>query len=195
MIEARYQIPAASPGAMLREERRTVTALGMEADKLTRGGQLLPDPIILRLVQGWFEKHDGAFTLDGFPRTLGQAEGLQGLLTGRATPLEIVLSLEADLPTLQQRVQNRLVCRKCRRNVSAGLQVSGAESPCPHCGGSLTRRDDDNPEALAVRMDEYWAKTAPLISYYDQRGLLRRVDAMLGADAVFFEIAKILEER
>ena len=194
MIEARYKIPTASPGAMLREERRARTALGLQADELTRGGQLLPDPIILGLVKGWLEKHDSAFTLDGFPRTLGQAEGLHGLLGERGTPLQVVLSLEADLATLQQRVQNRLVCRDCRHNVSVGLHVAGTETPCPICGGQLMRRDDDTAEVLAVRMKEYSDKTAPLISYYDQQGLVRRIDAMLGPEDVFRRVAEVLQE-
>ena len=194
MIEARFKIPTASPGAMLREERLAGTALGVEADKLTGGGQLLPDPIIFGLVKAWLEKNNGSFTLDGFPRTLGQAAGLDELLEDRRTPLQAVINLEADLAILQERVRNRLVCRKCRRNVSIGLHVSRPDDACPTCGGPLTRRSDDNPDALGVRMRQYAAKTTPVATYYENRGLLHRVDATRPPADVFRHVTKILED-
>jgi adenylate kinase len=193
MIQARYEIPSASPGSMLREEKAVGTPLGMEADKLTSRGQLVPDTTINQLVGNWLEKRDSQFVFDGYPRSQGQADALEAMLATRQTPLDIVLSFEADLETLQSRVRNRLVCAKCRRNFSIGLHVSGEGVPCPHCGAQLVRRADDTPETLSLRMEEYAAKTEPLIAYYTRRGLLQGVDATRTPERVFASVVEILE--
>jgi adenylate kinase len=194
MIAARYGIPITSPGAILREEKRIGSALGVEADKITSQGRLLPDETVVGLIRNWLEHHDSEFVFDGFPRSRGQADALEELLRGRGTPLDAVLALEADADTLRQRVAGRMVCQKCGNIVAAGLHVESAASPCPKCGGPLGRRSDDTPEVLAARLKEYEAKTAPLLDYYEQRKLLRRVDSARTPDLVFASIASILEE-
>jgi adenylate kinase len=193
MIESRYQIPITSPGAMLRDEKRRQTPLGLESAQLTSQGKLLPDEIIVRLTETWLDAHDSQFILDGFPRTVGQADALEAMLAKRGTPLEVALALEADLATLQKRVASRMFCLSCRGIVSVGLHVQSAASPCPRCGGVLARRDDDSPETLAARLIEYEEKTAPLIAYYEQRGLLRRIDSTHSPDLVFQSVLSILE--
>lgn len=193
MITARYQFPSASPGSMLRDEKKAGSALGIEADLLTREGQLVPDGTINQLVERWLGKEGEEFVFDGYPRSVGQAEALQSMLAVRGIPLEGVLSLEADLPTLQRRVRNRVVCADCGRNYSVGLTVADEAKPCLACGGSLARRADDTDETLARRMEEYAAKTAPLGSYYAKRGLLHAVDATRGPEQVFASIVEILE--
>jgi adenylate kinase len=130
---------------------------------------------------------------DGYPRSQGQADALEAMLAQRGTALEVVLSFEADLKTLQQRVQSRLVCSTCRSNFSIGLHVADANAPCPRCGAPLTRRADDTPETLALRMQEYAAKTEPLLGYYAKRGLLRGVDATRTPERVFASVVEILE--
>lgn len=193
MIQGRYQIPSASPGSMLREEKGAGTRLGTEADAITSRGQLVPDAIANRLVEQWLEKRDAQFVFDGYPRTQGQADALDVVLAKRGTPLDVVLSFEADLKTLQRRVASRVVCGTCRRNFSIGLHVADAAAACPKCGGELSRRSDDNPETLKARMEEYAAKTEPLIGYYAKRGLLRGVDATRTPDKVFASVVEILE--
>jgi adenylate kinase len=178
---------------MLREEKRKGTPLGIEADRLTSKGQLLPDDIIVDLVKSWLAKHDGAFVFDGFPRTLGQAETLGSLLDGRGTPLEVAISLDADFTTILDRVQRRFVCGHCGNIVSIGLHVENAHAPCPKCGGNLQKRRDDNEETLRQRMEEYREKTEPLISYYQSRNVLARVDANRTPNEVFADITGILE--
>jgi adenylate kinase len=194
MIRCRYGFPIASPGSILREERRLGTKLGIEAEKLTARGELLPDATVIALVKHWLEQHDGEFVFDGFPRTIGQGEALERMLAERETPLEVVISLEADLPTLRERVKNRLVCSSCGYIVSCGLHVSDQGAPCPNCGGSLGKRADDTSETLERRMVEYEEKTKPLIEFYKTRCLLHRVETMKTPDIVFDLIAKILEE-
>jgi adenylate kinase len=193
MIESRYHIPITSPGAMLREEKRRQTPLGLEAAQLTDRGKLLPDDVVVRLTEAWLDAHDSQFILDGFPRTIGQADALEAMLAKRGTPLDVALALEADLATLQKRVASRMFCVSCRGIVSVGLHVESAAAACPRCGGVLARRDDDSPEILAARLLEYEEKTAPLLGYYEQRGLLRRVDSAHPPDVVFQSIISILE--
>lgn len=178
---------------MLRDEKAAGTPLGMEADRVTSRGQLVSDDIANQLVKRWLEKHDSQFVFDGYPRSLGQADGMEAMLAERQTPLDVVLSFEADSATLQRRVQSRVVCLGCRRNFSLGLHVGDLETPCPHCGARLTRRTDDTLETLARRMREYAEKTEPLIGYFAKRGLLRRVDATQTPERVFSAVAEILE--
>jgi adenylate kinase len=195
MIRERFGIETASPGAMLRAEKAAGTALGMEADRQTSNGQLLPDATIVKLVDEWLAVHDGAFTFDGYPRTIGQAEALESILKKRGTPLEaaILLDLDLDFDTILHRVQHRLVCASCGATLGLGFQVASDESPCPKCGGKLTRRSDDNPATLEHRMAEYREKTEPLVSYYRVRGILYEVDASRPPDEVFASIAAILQ--
>jgi adenylate kinase len=193
MIAARYGIPITSPGAILREEKRRGSPLGLEAEKVTSQGRLLPDPIIVGLVRAWLEHHAAEFVFDGFPRSRGQADALDELLDERHAALDVVLALEASPETLRQRVAGRMVCKNCGQIVGAGLHVKNVDSPCPKCGGPLGRRSDDTPEILAARLEEYAAKTEPLLEYYEQRGLLRRVDSARSPELVFASIAAILE--
>ncbi|HEX5176898.1 MAG TPA: nucleoside monophosphate kinase, partial [Chthoniobacteraceae bacterium] len=137
MLRNAYQLPIVSTGAILREEQRLGTQLGKEAAAITRTGGLLPDATILSLIRAWLAAHNSEFVFDGFPRTVNQARSLDALLAERGTPLELVIALEADLPTLQERVTRRLVCTQCRAVVSTGLHVDDVSAPCPVCGGTL----------------------------------------------------------
>lgn len=193
-MKARYHLPIASPGAMFREQKRLGTDLGLEADRITRHGCLVPDEMVNRVVEAWLEQHDHGFIFDGFPRSLGQAGALEEMLTRRGTALEVAISLETTLETLQARVANRLVCLDCGHIVAAGLQVSTHETPCPECGGKLGRRADDTPEVLTRRMEEYREKSEPLLGYYAERGLLHRVESSGRPETVFAAISAILED-
>ena len=192
-MKARFQIPITSPGAMLREQKKLGTELGVAADKLTSEGRLVPDAMVIELVGAWLELHPDGFIFDGFPRSLGQADALEAMLLARGTPLQVAISLESTLETLQARVANRLVCLACGLTVAAGLQVSTIEEPCPECGGQLGRRKDDTPEVLARRMEEYTAKSTPLLSFYARNGVLHRVDSSAPPETVFRSITSILE--
>lgn len=193
MIQARYQLPVTSPGAILREERKLGTPLGLEAEKATSKGQLVSDEIVNAVVKNWLSRHDSAFVFDGYPRSLGQASALDGMLTEREIPLDVALLLEADQQTIRERVERRMMCSVCGRIVSIGLQVSSTNSSCPSCAGQLTKRLDDTPETLELRMREYAEKTEPLIGYYRERGLLCSIDAARTPEVVFGSIMEILE--
>lgn len=191
-MQTKLQLPITSPGAMLREEKRLHTPLGLEAEKLTSQGRLLPDETIVALVRGWLAQHDSQFIFDGFPRSLGQADALETMLSQRGTLLDVVLALEAPQPVLERRVAGRMVCLQCGQIVAAGWHVEGPGSPCPRCGGPLGRRGDDTAETLHTRLEEYREKTEPLLGYYSRRGLLQRVDGDASPDEVFKSIAEIV---
>lgn len=193
LITARYHIEATSPGAIMRQEREAGTELGREAAGYTTKGQLAPDALVLAVIQSWLEKHDGAFIFDGFPRTIAQADALEKILAARRTPLDVVLSLEAPLDLIRERVQRRLICQGCRLIVSVGLHVATADAPCPRCGGQLEHRVDDTLETLEERMREYHAKSEPLIAHYRERGLLARIDSSRPPESVFADICEVLE--
>ncbi len=193
MIRAKYHIETPSVGAILREQAAAKTEIGLAAEKYTREGRLVPDEIIVALAESWLTAHDSAFLFDGFPRTIGQGEALDNMLNKRNTPLEIAISLDIDLATIQDRVSRRMVCSKCGFIVSIGLHVESVDTPCPRCGAVLHRRKDDSLDALQQRMIEYREKSEPLISFYAQRGILRHIPAQDRPDAVFAEVCTALE--
>lgn len=193
LIQERFGIPVTSPGAMLREEKRRGTKLGLEADELTSRGRLLPDTIIVNLVSAWLAQHEGEFVFDGFPRSIGQTEALAQKLDRRNTTLDVAIVLKADVETLQRRVAGRVMCAVCGQIFSVGLHVLSVSAECPACGGELTRRKDDTPEILLARLEEYREKTEPVIAYYRENGLLREIDSTSVPEVVFESIIAILE--
>lgn len=178
---------------MLREEKQRQTALGIEADKLTGDGQLVPDELVVALVRGWLERNRDGFVFDGFPRTLGQARALDEILDANDRPLELVIALEAPTEALRARMSNRLVCSQCKETIALGWQVRSADEACPKCGGALIRRKDDCDEVFERRMAEHANKTAPLLDYYADRSMLVRIEAARPAGAVFQDIQLALE--
>jgi adenylate kinase len=193
MIRTKYNLPIASPGSILREEKRNGSPLGLEADELTSQGHLVPDGLVNEVVADWLERHQGGVVFDGYPRSRGQADALDGILSKSGRVLDLVLFLQIDLLTIQQRVANRLMCADCGWIGSIGLNVSNADAGCPFCSGSLIKRKDDTPDTLKARMAEYGKKTEPLISQYRERGILCSVDAGRARELVFDSISEILE--
>ena len=192
MLKAHFDLPSASPGAMLREEKLAGTALGLEADRLTREGRLVSDEVINAVVRSWLERQPGdGFVFDGYPRTLGQATALDEMLSSRGTPLEVALLLDAEQSTLRARVEKRMTCRACGNTTSLDLMPAG-DQKCPRCSGELTRRSDDTVETLDVRFREYLDKTAPVAGYYEKRQLLHHIKAAQSQDNVFAEVCRVL---
>lgn len=192
-IKARFGLDTVSPGAMLREELRLQTPLGIEADRLTRNGSMVPDATVIELVAHWLTSHPGGFVFDGFPRTLVQADALEKMLFQQHSALDRVLFFDVSEETIFERVMNRMTCGQCGRSFSAGLHLSPGQSACPECGGVLGRRADDTPEAVEQRLCEYREKTEPLVDYYRQRGLLWSLNGSESPEQVFAEIAAIVD--
>ena len=178
---------------MLRDEMRRATPLGIEADRLTRDGSMLPDALVVQLVGNWLTAHADAFVFDGFPRTIGQADAFEQKLAELRAPLDIVLFFDITMQTAFERVMNRLTCSQCGRSFAIGLHVESASARCPECGGVLSHRSDDTAEALEHRIAQYREKTEPLVEYYQKRGLLRTLKSADGPAEVFTEITSILE--
>lgn len=175
-LQTRLGVPVASPGAMLRAEKAAGTPLGIEADRLTRGGNLVGDSIINEVVQSWLSgDRASGFIFDGYPRTLGQATELDRMLADRNSSLDVAILLDAAVDTLRRRVQSRATCSQCGNIVSVGVHVPDHSAQCPRCGGALARRADDTVETLEFRLQEYASKTAPVAGYYEKRGVLHRI--------------------
>ena len=192
-IREHYGLPVTSPGARFREEKRLGTDLGIEADRMTRDGMLLADDLVIRVFESWLSAHCNEFILDGFPRSVAQADALEILLEGHGSKLDVALELDVTPQDLRDRVARRMVCLSCGLSFSLGLHVDHPTTACPRCGGTLGRRTDDDPETLLTRLGQYREITLPLLSYYERRGLLRRIDSSRAPEEVFASVRQALE--
>ncbi len=161
---------------MLRAEKAAGTPLGLEADKLTRDGNLIDDAIINGVAASWLTSaRIGGFIFDGYPRTIVQAQALDRMLADRNSELDVAILLDAARETLRRRVESRATCSKCGNIVSIGVHIADMSGSCPRCGGQWSRRPDDTLETLEHRLREYNDKTAPVAGYYETRGVLHRI--------------------
>ncbi len=196
MITRHFAISVTSPGAILRRERDLGTALGLETEKILAEGGLVPDKIIVHLIEDWLNLHgkDG-FVFDGFPRTVSQAESLASILQRRETKLDLALWLEVSEKTVRDRIASRLQCRRCGFTTSLTAARFSERASCPYCDGPLIRRDDDDASVLQTRLNEFRSKTEPLLSYYEKNGALHRIDGNRDRETVFADVATLIEER
>jgi adenylate kinase len=169
-----WGVPHLATGDMLREALAAGTALGQEAKRFMDQGALVPDEVIIGLMRERLEKPDAAkgFILDGFPRTIAQAEALARLLKDAGQSLDAVIFFEVSEPELLRRLTGRRVCSQCQTTyhlVSAPPKKAGV---CDRCGGELYQREDDSEETVRRRLEVYARQTAPLLDYYRQRSLL-----------------------
>lgn len=184
LLSATFGIPAASTGAMLRDEKARRSKLGAEAERWTIQGKLFPDELALRVVWKWLENRR-RFILDGFPRTLGQAESFDQGLEERNMPLDVVYFLNLSDELVRERMTSRLTCSRCASVFNEKFHDVTIDTPCPRCGGDLVRRNDDTDEALDHRLAQYREHTLPVAHHYREKGLLKEVDVTAGRDAVF----------
>jgi adenylate kinase len=194
-LAARWSVPQISTGDMLREAVAGGTPLGVEARRFMEAGELVPDTVIIGLVRERLGRPDGrkGFVLDGFPRTVTQAEALDRLLETEGTPLERVVLFEmADEETVA-RLSGRLVCRNCGRNYHRTLSPSRAPDRCDACGGELYQRPDDDEATVRRRLAVYAQDTRPLVEYYRTRGLLTTISGAGTMDAVHADLVRATE--
>ena len=175
LLSATFGIPATSTGAMLREEKARGSRLGVEAERWTIQGKLFPDELALRVVWKWLENRR-RFILDGFPRTLGQAESFDEGLEERNMPLDVVYFLNLSDELVRERMTSRLTCSRCASVFNEKFHDVTTDTPCPRCGGDLVRRNDDTDEALDHRLAQYREHTLPVAHHYREKGLLKEVD-------------------
>lgn len=195
-IIAKYNIPHISTGDMFREAISEGTPLGLLAQKYINDGHLVPDDVTIGLVKERLAKDDCAngYLLDGFPRTIPQAEALEKLTKEINREIGLVISIETPKAELIRRITGRLVCKSCGAPYHKDSRKPKVEGVCDICGGPLVQRKDDNKEALEVRLEAYDNQTKPLLDFYKQKGLLHTLDGIKGVDTLMLDIQKILEE-
>src|SRR5438105_579238 len=184
-----------STGDMLREARASGSPLGQKVKAVMDAGELVSDAIVTALIAERLDTAaDKGAIFDGFPRTRHQAEALDLLLAERGRSLDHVIELAVDEEALVQRITGRFTCAKCGAGYHDTFRPTKVPGVCDVCGSTeFVRRKDDNEQTVRTRMAEYRAKTAPILPYYEQRGLVRRVDGMASVEAVAAEIAAILD--
>jgi len=197
MIAGSYRIPQISTGDILREEVAENTSLGKYAKCFMERGWLVPDEVIIEVVQKRLQGPEcgGGYILDGFPRTVAQAEALDRVLELKGFPIDMVLILEVDEKELVERLAGRRVCERCGEVFHLRFYPPLSEGRCDRCGGPLVQRDDDREETIRTRLQVYGAQTAPLIEYYRRKGRLEEVSAAGDIEAVRERIDEVLKGR
>ncbi len=178
-IAAHASISKISTGDIFRTNVSQHTPLGLEARKFMDAGDLVPDEITIGMVRDRLAEDDaaGGFLLDGFPRTVPQAQVLDEILAAMASRLDIVVELVVDDDEVVRRLSGRRTCRTCGHVWHLDFDPPSREGVCDRCGGELFQRDDDRPDTVRHRLEVYADQTAPLIAYYAERGLLVGLDA------------------
>ncbi|MCL6614456.1 MAG: adenylate kinase, partial [Firmicutes bacterium] len=177
-ISSIYGVPHISTGDIFRDNLKRGTELGRKAKEYMDRGELVPDEVVIGIVRDRLAEPDcdRGFILDGFPRTLPQAEALDRYLAETGRPLTAAIDLEVGEEILIRRLTGRRVCRACGAPYHVDTNPPREPGRCDRCGGELYQRDDDRPETVAERLRVYEAQTKPLIDYYERRGLLRRIE-------------------
>jgi len=194
-ISEKFGIPQISTGDILRDAVRKGTPLGLKARTFMEKGELVPDEVVIGIVEERLKEKDCArgWILDGFPRTVPQAEALDRILEKYGTPVDYVLNFEVDEEEVVKRLSGRRNCEKCNNVYNIYFSPPRTEGICDVCGGRLVQRSDDKEETVRQRLRVYREKTSPLIDYYSRRGKLFRINANGGVEEVEREIFKILE--
>jgi adenylate kinase len=189
-----YQIPHISTGDMFRKAQKEGTELGLKAKSYMDQGQLVPDEVTVGIVKERLAEDDckGGFLLDGFPRTVQQADALDGILVELDLALDRVVNIEVDKAFLVDRLTGRRVCRACGATFHVTNKAPKVEGVCDKCGGELYQRNDDKVETVSNRLDVYAAQTAPLIEYYQSKGIMSSIDGSKSMEDVLADIRTAL---
>lgn len=193
-LATEFAIPHISTGDTLRAAIAAGTPLGQQAQAAVQAGQLVADEIMIGLVEERLAQPDcrPGFLLDGFPRTVPQAEAFAASLTRLGLPLKAVINLAVPRDLLMQRLTGRRTCKGCGAIYHIDFQPPAKDGVCDRCGGELMQRQDDVPEVIATRLDAYDRQTSPLLAYYEQQGLLHTVAGDESPDTVTAAIRHIL---
>ncbi|MDO9080467.1 MAG: adenylate kinase [Desulfuromonadales bacterium] len=193
-VTERFKIPQISTGDILRSAVREGTPMGVRAKAFMDSGGLVPDEVVVGIVCERLQQADcvSGFILDGFPRTVAQADALHKTLVQMNYPLQAVVSLEVDEDVLVERLTGRRSCRSCGMGYHLRFNPSLQPDRCDGCGAELIQRDDDREETIRHRLSVYREQTAPLIGYYGEQGLLFTVDGMEDISIVQGKILAIL---
>jgi adenylate kinase len=195
LLEEKHGLLQLSTGDMLRASIRHKEPLGLEAEKIMKTGGLVPDALMIKLIEDriMFPDCEKGFILDGFPRTVPQAEALDRMLASKDKKLDAVIELKVNEPVLIERISGRFTCASCGAGYHDKFKPTEKPGVCDQCGGKeFTRRPDDNPETMKTRLKAFREQTAPILPYYQQKGLLKSVDGMGSVEQVQQSIEKIL---
>jgi adenylate kinase len=196
LLREKFEACQVSTGDILRKAVADQSPLGKEASAYIRRGDLVPDGVIVKLVAERLKEKDCAqgFILDGFPRTIPQAQSLEEILQKMGTGLQSVLLVQVPHRIIVERLAGRRTCKYCGALYHLKFNPSASESVCDRCGGELLQRDDDREETISARLKVYDKQTAPLVDYYRQRGILREIDGVGSVDDIRNRLIKALEE-
>ena len=192
----RYNVPHISTGDIFRAAVKEGTPLGLEAKRYMDAGELVPDEVVIGIVVERLGAGDAAegFMLDGFPRTVVQADALDAALAESGRALDAVVLIDVPRESLLERLTARRQCRECGHIYNVIVDAPTVEGVCDTCGGEVYQRDDDNVETVSSRLDVYEAQTQPLIDYYDAEGILKRFDGTKSMGEVFEGVVAALDE-
>jgi len=195
MLTEKHHIPQISTGDILREAVKQETPMGVEAKNYMNAGKLVPDEVVIGIIQDRLKQSDceNGFILDGFPRTVVQAEALDSTLTSMQKKIEHALSITVADEELLGRLTGRRTCRSCGAMYHVMFNPPKKEGVCDACSGELYQRDDDTEETIRNRLNVYNQQTAPLIDYYQAKGLLRNIAGTGKIEEILEKIQAVLE--
>ena len=193
-ITQKYDIPHISTGDMFRTAIKEGTPLGKKAKEYMDSGNLVPDDVTVGIVRERLRKDDckKGFLLDGFPRTVAQAEALEQMLVETGRTINFVLNIDVTLEELMARLTGRRICCNCASTYHVIFNPTNVEGVCNKCGGELYQRDDDNEETVGTRLEVNVNQQQPLLGFYQEKGYLRNIEGSRPIDLVFKEIEDIL---
>ena len=195
-IVEKYGVPHISTGDIFRENIKNGTELGKKAQEYMNRGELVPDDLVIDLATSRLLQPDceNGFLLDGFPRTVYQAEKLDEFLSEHGSKIDVVLDIAVEKEELITRLTGRRVCKLCGASFHVVNIPPKQDGICDYCGGELIQRADDNIETVTNRIDVYESQTMPLIEYYEKAGNIAHIDGATGLDNVFGDIVKAIGE-
>ncbi len=197
LLQKQYKIPQVSTGDILREAVKNKTPLGLEANAFMIKGDLVPDDVVVGVIVDRLEESDcnNGFILDGFPRTLDQAEALEEILKDKGKSIKLVIYLQLDDAEIVKRVSGRRVCRACGEAFHAIFSPPINAGFCDKCNGDLYQRDDDGEDVVQSRLKIYSEQTSPLVEFYERKSLLWAVDGLESVEEIFEKIVDAVGER
>ncbi|MEH7383167.1 adenylate kinase [Bacillus sp. JJ1533] len=193
-IVEKYNIPHISTGDMFRAAIKDGTELGLQAKSFMDKGELVPDEVTIGIVRERLSKDDcnQGFLLDGFPRTVPQAEALEAILTDLGKKIDYVINIEVDSDILLERLTGRRICKDCGSTYHLVFNPPSQEGTCDKCGGELYQRADDNAETVGTRLQVNIEQSKPLLDFYQEKGYLRNIDGQQEINKVFGDVEELL---
>lgn len=193
-IVEKYEIPHISTGDMFRAAIKDETELGLKAKSFMDQGALVPDEVTIGIVRERLGKNDceKGFLLDGFPRTVAQAQALEEILSDLDRKIDYVINIEVDKDILMERLTGRRICKQCGSTYHLVFNPPAVEGICDKCGSELYQRADDNEETVANRLEVNLKQTQPLLNFYEEKGYLRNINGQQDIKQVFVDVNELL---